>query len=147
MKFKILVIMIAFIIVTPLLFSSEILATTEETTEPTPDYLLFQKTVLIAGSSYIIDIFDTPPDCSKLYVYANVGFYFTGCSEVYIRSVEHNTTENHSIWGTGLYFSGRLVLPSIQYFNGNKFVPGKQIIEIAGVGFGFITYYVKGETS
>ena len=147
MNFKIALPIIVCLIITSPVILADINTIKKETTKPQLDYLLYEKTVLITGSCRIIDIFDTPPDCSKINIYARVGFYFTGFSEIYIRSIGHNTTENHSIWGTGLFISGRFFLPSIHYFNVNKYAPGKQIVEIVGMGCGIVTYYIKGENT
>ncbi|MCD6448787.1 MAG: hypothetical protein J7L58_07115 [Thermoplasmata archaeon] len=144
MKEKLLVIMLSTLILSPYFISAN--EGKKENVGYRNSYNLYTKTIFFFGGKRIHDNFTTPPDCKKIGVSARVGQYFTGDAGILIKSKNYSRDAHHTLWGTGYYIFGKFVYPQLRVFYDRWFVPGEQIVEIGGWGFGEVTFWVN-ETS
>ena len=142
MKRKMLIIFLSLLILLPSFISANE-NKKEENVGYENSYNLYTKTISIFWKFHLKDNFTTPPDCKKIGVSARVGEYFTGEAGILIKSKNH---DYHTLWGTGWYVFGKFVYPQLRLIDPDWFVPGEQIVEIGGWGFGEVTFWVN-ETS
>ena len=143
MKEKLLVIMLSTLILSPYFISANE-NKKEENVGYGNSYNLYTKTIFFFGGKRIYDNFTTPPDCKKIGVSARVGEYFTGEAVIFIKNRGDPEHGYHTIWGTGYYIFGKFVYPQLRLIDPDWFVPGEQIVEIGGWGFGEVTFWVNG---
>ena len=143
MKRKMLIIFLSLLILLPSLISANE-NKKEENASYENSYNLYTKTISIFWKFHLKDNFTTPPDCKKIGVSARVGEYFTGEAVIFIKNKGDPEHAYHTIWGTGYYIFGKFVYPQLRVFYDRWFIPGEQIVEIGGWGFGEVTFWVNG---
>jgi len=72
------------------------------------------------------------------------GEYFTGEAVIFIKNKGDPEHGYHTIWGTGWYVFGKFVYPQLRLIDPDWLIPGEQIVEIGGWGFGEVTFWVNG---